>query len=464
MVVDKIRETIERERLIQKNDKILVALSGGPDSVCLLHSLKTLESEYNIKIYAAHLNHKIRGIEAQKDSIYAAQLCDSLGIVCFMKAVDVPAIAKENKKGIEETARNERYSMLFEVMNKIGANKLAVAHNLDDQAETVLMRLMRGTGMAGLKGMDYKRQDGLIRPLMDVKKIDIEHYCEINNLKPRIDATNLEPDYTRNKIRLKLIPFIEDEFNPNFKESIARMANIMRQDHNYMESQVESFFEKNKLSSIEGKLTLEVEEINELHESMKSLVIRKAIEKVVGNTIGIENIHIEDVLKLVREGKSKNRIDLPKGLKVYRNTNSIILTLEEIVEENNSFEHILQREGYKEIQDINLSIDIKIMDKDECSKYPTGPYSKAFDLDKIKGNLILRTRKNGDRMSLLGMNGTKKLKDIMIDLKIPREERDKIPVLTDDNGIIWIVGHKMSKEYKIDETTKSVIRISVKPL
>ena len=464
MVIEKIKQTIERENLIENKDKILVALSGGPDSVCLLHALKKLETYYNIKIYAAHLNHKIRGIEAQKDALYAAKLCDELDVPFFVKAIDVPAYAKEKKMTLEEAARKLRYDMLFEVKNRIGAKKIAVAHNLDDQAETVIMRLIRGTGITGLKGMDYKRVDGVIRPLMDTSKANIVSYCDENKLNPRIDHTNLETEYTRNKIRLKLLPFIEQEFSANIKDTISRMANVLREDSDYLEAEAQRIFEEQVLENTNETIKLDIEELKGTHSSLVKRLIRMAIKTLAGTLEGIDNVHIEDILSLIKNSKNQLKLNLPKGLIVYKTTDGLIFTFEEISFENVNYNYILKPDGYIQIDEIGMRIESKIMSKERCIALPTGQYTKAFDYDKIKGDLIVRSRLDGDRMKPMGLGGTKKLKDIFIDLKIPREKRNSIAVLSDDKGILWLMGHKISEDYKIDENTKRVIRITCKTL
>lgn len=464
MVIDGIKQTIEREKLITRGDKILVALSGGPDSVCLLHALKSLESTYGIRIYGAHLNHKIRGIEAQKDAMYAAKLCDKLEIPFFVKAIDVPEFAKIHKLTLEEAARKVRYNMLFEVKSKINADKIAVAHNLDDQAETVLMRLLRGSGIKGLKGMDYFREDGIIRPLMDVEKKDIIKYCENHELNPRIDHTNSEEEYTRNKIRLKLIPFIEKEFSHNIKETLSRTANILREDNAHLEKNAKLIFEKEVIVISKDTVKMDSEELLSLDYSISKRLIRMAIEKISGSLEGIETIHVQDILTLSRNPKNQAMINLPKGIFVYKRPEGIYITTKEMIEKTVTFSHNLEFDDYVEIPEVNMAIESKIMSKEKCMMLPTGQFTKAFDIDKIKGPLTVRARIDGDRMRPMGLGGTKKLKDIFIDLKIPREKRDEVPLVTDKEGILWMVGYKISEDYKIDENTEKVIRITCKPL
>ena len=280
MIVDRVRSTINKYNLLQKGDKIVLGLSGGPDSVCLLHILKQLEEEYDISIYAAHLNHQIRGIEAQKDVMYISQLCDSLGVKFFVKSINVPEYCKKNGLSIEEGARKLRYEMFYEIKQKTKSNKIAIGHNLNDQAETILMRMMRGTGLQGLKGIEYKRDETIIRPILDIERSSIEAYCEEYNLNPRIDSTNLENIYTRNKIRLDLIPYMQENFNTNVIESICRMGNNLKLDNDYIEEEGNKKFKE--VSKLNNNTSVEIilDKYMDLHKAIKSRIIRNSIKYI----------------------------------------------------------------------------------------------------------------------------------------------------------------------------------------
>ncbi|KXZ38902.1 tRNA(Ile)-lysidine synthase [Alkalithermobacter thermoalcaliphilus JW-YL-7 = DSM 7308] len=461
MIIDKIRKTIERYNLLDYKDSVVVGLSGGPDSVCLLHILNELKREYDLKIYAAHLNHKIRGIEAQKDAIYCAKLCDDMNIHCFIRAIDVPKYCKENGYSIEEGARILRYNMFFEIKQKVGANKIAVAHNLNDQIETILMRVIRGTGLDGLKGIQHKRDDVIIRPLLDIKRDEIEKYCSENNLNPRIDQSNLEDVYTRNKIRLRLIPYIEENFNPNLNESISRMVTLLKDDSDFLDKESEKVF--NDICKKEDSQTIKinVNTFNGVHKAIKNRIIRKCINFVIGNIKGIEQKHIEDVLELIQNQKTDLKINLPKGLIVYKKDEEIIFTDKEIKHEQINYSYKVPKSGFIKIKELNMIVETKMLDKHEVELNKEDKYTKYFDFDKISGQLEIRNRKDGDKIKLLGLGGSKKLKDLFIDLKIPKDERGKIPILCDEKGIIWLVGYRMSEDYKIDKTTKKVLRVSI---
>jgi tRNA(Ile)-lysidine synthase len=242
------------------------------------------------------------------------------------------------------------------------------------------------------------------------------------------------------------------------------MANVLREDSDYLEAEAQRIFEEQVLENTNETIKLDIEELKGTHSSLVKRLIRMAIKTLAGTLEGIDNVHIEDILSLIKNSKNQLKLNLPKGLMVYKTTDGLIFTFEEISFENVNYNYILKPDGYIQIDEIGMRIESKIMSKERCIALPTGQYTKAFDYDKIKGDLIVRSRLDGDRMKPMGLGGTKKLKDIFIDLKIPREKRNSIAVLSDDKGILWLMGHKISEDYKIDENTKRVIRITCKTL
>lgn len=460
MILEKFKETIKEYKLIERGDKIIVALSGGPDSVCMLHLLNSIKEEYGLKLYAAHLNHQIRGIEAQKDALYAINLCDSMGINCFLNSIDVPKFCEENGYSIEEGARYLRYKMFFDLKEKLGAQKIAIAHNKDDQGETLLMRIMRGTGLDGLKGIDYKRKDGIIRPLLKIAKKDINEYCQKHGLEPRIDHTNFKDIYTRNKIRLNLMPYMEKEFNPNLKDALMNLSDIVKDDADYINKNASSVFEN--IAILEGRgLKIRISDLKSQHNAILKRLIRKSIEFILDNIKGIEMVHINDVIDLF--GKPHKNIDLPKGLKVYNDSEYIIFTTEVISVEYKMIQPVLLKlDETIQVPVLNASVETKTMKIEEYKKQKPKKYQKFFDLDKIKGDITIRSRKNGDKIRPLGMRGSKKVKDILIDEKIPREKRELVPIVCDSEQIMWVCDYKMGENHKIDANTENVFMISIR--
>ena len=461
MIFEKVLSTINKHELIQKGDKIVVGLSGGPDSVCLLHILSRLKEELDLEIYAAHLNHQIRGIEAQKDAFYISKLCEEMGITFFIKSINVPEYCEKNGVSIEEGARKLRYEMFYEIKNNTRANKIAIGHNLNDQAETILMRMMRGTGLQGLKGIEYIRDGVIIRPILDIERNDIEEYCKQNKLNPRIDKTNLESIYTRNKIRLELIPYMKDNFNSNIIESIVRMGNSLRSDNDYIES--EALIKFNEVSKINSdSVELNLKPYVNIHNSMKVRILRNAIKHILGDTNFIDQRHIDDIIELEDESKIDKVINLPRGIYVYRKKNSIILTNKEIVIEEIEFCYNIPSNGFIKVKEIGTIIETQVVSIDKYKRSKSDKSCKWFDFNKIKGGIVVRNRRSGDKIKLSG--GSKKIKDLFIDIKIPKEDRCKVPVIADDQGILSVGNFRNSENYKIDEETKEVLKVSFKKL
>ncbi|MEA4828911.1 tRNA lysidine(34) synthetase TilS [Romboutsia lituseburensis] len=461
MIFEKVLGTINKYNLIEDGDKIVLGLSGGPDSVCLLHILYRLKEKMNIEVYAAHLNHQIRGLEAQKDALYISQICEDLGITSFVKAINVPEYCKEQGVSLEEGARTLRYEMFEEIKQKTKSNKIAIGHNRNDQAETVLMRIMRGTGLQGLRGIEYIRDNEIIRPILDIERSEIEAYCEKYELNPRIDKTNLESIYTRNKIRLELIPYMKDNFNPNVIESIVRMTNSLKSDSDYIDLEAEKSFKE--VSTLkEDSVEISLPKYSNLHNAIKVRVLRRGIKHIIGDTNFVDQKHIEDIIELECESKLNKMLNLPRGIFAYRRKNIIILTTKEIVSEEIDFCYNIPSNGFIKIKELNLVLETQKMSIDRYKSIKLDKTSKGFDFDKIKGGIVVRSRKQGDKIKLAG--GSKKVKDLFIDLKIPREDRCKVPVITDDEGILCVGDYKTSENYKIDSETKEVLKISFKKL
>ena len=296
---EKVKRTIKDNDLIKENDKIVVAVSGGPDSMCLLHVLINLKKQMNFDIVVAHVNHMIRE-EADSETEYVKSYCNKNNVEIFIKKIDVIKEALKEKIGTEEKGRKIRYEFFDEVLLKTNANKIAIAHNANDNAETVLMNLIRGTGTDGLKGIEYNRDNKIIRPILDCNREDIEEYCKIEMLDPKIDKTNKDNTYTRNKIRNILIPFIKEEFNPNIIESLNRLSSLSKKETSYWNKIIELEYKKivdNKNLS-KDMISLYLKKFNDLDYVVKSRLILYTIEKLCGSTKDIGKIHIDDIIKL----------------------------------------------------------------------------------------------------------------------------------------------------------------------
>ncbi|ABK61498.1 tRNA lysidine(34) synthetase TilS [Clostridium novyi] len=459
-MIEKVINTIKCNNMFEVNDKVVVALSGGPDSICLLHILHTLKDEINISIVAAHVNHCLRGEAADNDEMYVKKICEELGIQCFVKREDVHRISKERGISCEMAGREVRYQFFEEVLHKINGNKIAIAHNANDQAETVLMRILRGTGLEGLVGIRPVRDNIFVRPIINLTRDEIENYCDINKLNPRIDKTNFENIYTRNKIRLELIPYIQKNFNSDVIEVLNRFSDTVKVDNEYINNVAkEKYNEYSEIS--EEKIILKGQLFKE-HEAILTRVIRIAIKNIKGNLNNLEKNHIYDIIDIQKKSTGKY-IMLPSGIRVTNNYGDIYVYKEEkkhkVQKINKEVELNLLEENV--LTNHKLKITLDIIKSKEDIKFDKNPLIKYFDYDKIKGVIKLRYRKNGDKFMPFGMSGSKKLKDLFIDLKIPKERRDSIPLITFGDDIAWIVGYRISDKFKINKDTKSILKIKI---
>lgn len=410
-MIKKVKETIEQHGLVDpsENQHIVLGLSGGPDSLCLFHVLMNLKEELNIEIYTVHVNHLFRPGAAEEDQRFVEELCRCYGLECRTFVVDCNARAREEGISSEEAGRNARYEAFYQVAEEIMEReaipgeriRIAVAQNQNDQAETLLMRILRGTGPDGLAGIDYIR-DGkkgirIIRPLLDIPREAIESYCLEHRLEPREDHTNKEAVYTRNKIRLELIPWLEEQFNPEVRESLIRLSAIAREDREYLEKMVEEAdrvpLTTNRYSSLPPAIR-------------KRVILRKLAEK--GLEQGVSSAHLTGADQLILQGRTGSRLDFPEGFCLKIQYGNILIEKEE--------------------------------------KYPDRGIYYPVEFDWKGQKVQLRTRLPGDTIKLPGMKGRKKLQDFFVDQKIPRDQRRRIPLLAVGSRVVLIIGDEISGE------------------
>ena len=322
MLKEKVLNTIKKYELIEENDKIICGVSGGPDSICMLDILKDLREKLNFEIIVCHINHLIRK-EAISDENYVVNYCKKHNIKCYVKRIDVKKYANNNKQGTEEAGRTVRYEFFDEILQKEGANKIAIAHNKNDKIETIIMNVLRGSGIAGLKGIEPKRENKYIRPLIETERKDIEEYCLKNNLEPRIDKTNFINDCTRNKIRNIVIPYIKEEFNPNIISTIDRLSKLVDEEDKYLEKRTIEIFNKIKIKEEKGFIILKLKEFNEQDIVIKKRIIIYTISKTIGNVQNIEKVNIDDIIKLCEKNVGNKYLMPNKNIKILVNKNQI---------------------------------------------------------------------------------------------------------------------------------------------
>lgn len=456
-MIQQVINTVEENHMISKSDKIIVALSGGPDSMSLLHALSTLKEKYNITLYAAHVNHMLRGLDSDNDEKACRDFCEKINVEFFSLAIDVDSIAKEKNISHEMAGREVRYDFFHKLLNKLNANKIALAHNVNDQAETILMRLMRGSGLEGLVGIKPIRDHILIRPLINTKRSEIEKYCEENNLPVRIDKTNFENIYARNKVRLELIPYIEENFNGDIINTLNRMSSLITMDNEYLEENSSKLFEK-YCDTQREKVIIYKDAFN-LHYSMLSRIIRRAMMNIKGNLYNLESIHVGNIIDIQKSDTGKTTM-IPGGVVVTNVYKDIHFAMNKSKEEQDEFLRELNL-GKNILPELKKIITLTVISKEDYYKNIDEDNIKYFDYDKLKKSITIRHRKEGDRFTPLGMKGSKKLKDLFMDLKIPRENRDTIPLLCFGEDISWIIGYRISDKFKINNETKNILEVKI---
>lgn len=331
MIKEKVLNTIKEYNLIKTGDTIVIGVSGGPDSMTLVSILQQMKKEKVIdcNLYVAHVNHNIRK-EAMLDQEYVEHYCKQNNLTCFSKQIDVEKMAKQQKIGTEEAGRIARYAFFDEIEKKVQATKIATAHTANDNAETIMMNLLRGSGITGLKGIEPIRNTKYIRPLIECTRTEIEDYCEKQTLNPRLDQTNLDNRYTRNKIRNELLPYMEKEFNPNIISTLNRLAVIVRQENAFLEQQTTEQYQQIVIEEQETQISLDLKKFNALDLVIKNRIVLYTINRLFGSSNGIEKVHIQDIIKLCSNNIGNKFLIPNKKVKVLVKNKKIILIQNEI--------------------------------------------------------------------------------------------------------------------------------------
>ena len=473
MITERVRNTIINNHLIEKGEHIVIGLSGGPDSVCLFHLLYRLREELELRLYAVHINHGLRPGAADEDQKYAEELCALYHVPCRTFSFDVNRIARESGTSSEDAGRQVRYQSFFEVAEQIenetgGSVKIAVAQNMNDQAETVLMRILRGTGTEGLCGIEYLRTEksrGIIRPLLDVSRAEIETYCRENKLDPRIDLTNLEPIYTRNRIRLELLPYLSEKYNVNIISALNRLSRIAKEDKDFFGGVVETAIKKHAAFKDAEHAAFPLDILCSEHPAIRHRIIMRLFESI-GLSRDIAAVHLEQADRLIREGKTSAATDFAAGYALGISYNAVEFYKKKVGEALD-FEYEINMEGITEIPELNAVLGVKILRRQDWTDFAERPrqagdeiWTCRLSLDKILEsgrNPVLRTRRKGDYIAPLGMRGRKKLQDFFVDEKYSRTERDRVPILCLGPEVLWIVGGRISENYKVEDHTERII-------
>ncbi len=459
IMIKKIEHTIKKYHLLEQGDTVVVALSGGADSCALMWCLVRLSDEYGLKLIAAHFNHGLRQEQSDEDEIFCRSLAQKFGVDFLTQKMPDPSIPRGMSP--EDYYRRERYRFLDRVAADRGANKIAMGHHLQDQAETVLLNILRGSGLDGLKGFLPMRDRKYIRPLIDVTRQDIIASLKEAGVDFREDSTNSSHVYLRNRLRGDLIPLLQKKYNPRIEQNLARMAEIVRRDDDWISGHVDLILTSPRIQYQQNQASFSAEYFKSLHEALGFRLVKALLEGLSPEGRGFSSSHIQAVVDLVISSPSGKIITLPYCIRVQKEYDRVILC-SKIQPRTMDYEYPLIIPGVVDLKERKIKLSARRGDlKDIDFNCVDRVY---FDEDKIEEPLLIRNRRSGDWFEPLGTNGSQKIKKLSIDRKVPGGERESIALLADNNSIIWIENMHISERVKVTHETKNVLILEIRPL
>ncbi|MCZ6891910.1 MAG: tRNA lysidine(34) synthetase TilS [Chloroflexi bacterium] len=471
MTADEARLCHEVERVLQEaglledQRPLLVAVSGGPDSLALLHLLHTLSDRHPLSLHVAHLNHGLRGPESEEDGRYVCEVAGNLSLPVTSEAADVGAFRRERRLSWEAAAREVRYAFLSQTAERIGAAAVALGHTADDQAETVLLHLLRGSGLQGLRGMlphtvrrsrNGTRRLALLRPLLRVTREETVAYCQARGLAPRHDSSNLEERYTRNRIRHRLLPSLA-QYNPSIREALVRLARTAARDMDFIDRQLQQAWLALVTPEPWG-LRVRRDGFRGLHPSLQAHLLRRAWEELAGETADLTSTQVEAMMDLVRgEEGGRRSLSLGRGVRFHTGYEEITLGRRPASAPLPPMEPaLLSLPGEAHIHGWRVTARLV----DGPVQVGAGePYRAHLDVAALGDRVQIRPRRAGDRFQPLGMEGTKRLNEFMIDARIPKNWRDRVPLLEGESGVAWVVGWRIAHWARVTEATGQVVEV-----
>ncbi|TDO77653.1 tRNA(Ile)-lysidine synthase [Halanaerobium saccharolyticum] len=457
------RNFIIKNKLLADCQKLLLAVSGGPDSLAMLDLFYKLRQELNLKIAAAHVDHMFRAA-SKSEAEFVENFTKNRNIDFFSKQVNLPAIIRENDLSAEAAAREERFNFFKEIMLTNNFDLLALAHHRDDQAETVLLNLFRGAGLQGLSGIQAAAEfKGIkvIHPMLNFSKREILNYCAENNLEPRFDSSNQKNIYSRNIIRNEIFPIVEAKINDNVRDVIARSSKLLAAENEFLQQLALKKYKKIVKQESYDQIIIDLNQFKNIDQVLQRRIYRLIYDRLNDNLDDLYLDHIFEIEKLISDTKTGRGVDIASGIRVEISySNLVFLKKDELTA---GLINKIKIELGKEIKvDKDRSLKTEIVDRADFS-FSDNPQQAAFDYDKLQLPLFIRNRKDGDKFRPLGMKGNKKVKDILIDKKIPKYERSQLLLAVDaEDNIVWLAPYKISDDYKITQETDKILILELK--
>jgi tRNA(Ile)-lysidine synthase len=457
-MIEEVKTTIKRHDLLKRGDRVLVALSGGPDSVALLHIMASLAKGLRLQLNAVHINHGIRVEAGEREERFCQELCGKLGVTLHIERTDIPDLSRSGGKGIEETARDFRYEVFERLADQLGCNRIGLGHHADDQTETILFRILRGTGRTGLKGIPIKR-GRYIRPLLEVNRTMILKYLDRHDVSYCVDESNTDLAYARNYLRHHLLAEIRENVNPAVDQALRNLVDSLDEEEAYLDQIVDKAIKRCVSLTIGGKLALDLNRLRTYAVWIIRRTLRRCLMAASGTTLAPDRAVVDRLERLIETGRGS--LSVPGGLHAVLGDDRLFL-----------YDHKVSRFAV----DLDCGAKVTLPGlfaelrcavagyKDKQADRTPRAKRVMIDADKVKGPLLVRSIHPGDRIRPLGMRGTKKVGDYLTDRKVPAVLRDEIPVVCDSQSILWLVGFEISETVKIDRRTRKVIRLAYREL
>jgi tRNA(Ile)-lysidine synthase len=456
-MIKKVNKTIEKYNLLEKGERVVVALSGGPDSTALLVVIAQIAQELDLSLIIAHFNHGLRGPESDEDENFSRDLSEEMGLVFVSGKME----QKKGKKGVspEDFYRRQRYDFLNKISEDYQAQKIALGHNIQDQAETVLLNILRGSGLEGLKGILPMRDGRFIRPLIEISRGEIISFLNETGIPYRQDSSNKNKRYLRNQIRFELIPYLKEKFNPKIEKNLAQMAEILRPEDEFIRQHVAHALKSPFIQRQEDRILFKIAYINKLPLAIRWRLIKTILESLNPAKNGFSFIHIKSLDNLMQKCESGKKVILPFRIEARCEYDDLILERKKVGSKQTEYEYTINIPGSVYVKERRLTIHSELATKEHINFSRKNEF--YLDLDKIQQPVIIRNRRDGDWFQPLGMQGRQKIKTLFIDHKIPRCERNEIMLFVDHLSVILIENMHLNDRVKITAETKNVLKLNI---